>query len=275
MEINQEASEETCKIKVEDTCVGSSFDVCKIEINEEPKREPVYDAFIDYLDSNEFSIDTKVEQDEYKFSLVEEKQTTNEESCPQEGNKMKIMETSHSSHKGKYTGQAAEGKISNKSMKVGCENRPYKCEICFKQFTTKGVLKRHLRVHTGEKPYKCEICFKQFGQESNLKRHLRVHTGENPYKCEICFKQFSQKAHLNDHLRLHTGEKPYKCEICLKQFKKKSSLTIHLRVHTGEKPYKCEICFKLFSEAGTLKKHLRVHTGEKPYKCEILSSLVK
>ncbi|XP_072397042.1 uncharacterized protein [Diabrotica undecimpunctata] len=79
MEIKQEVSE-TCKIETE-TCDGP-LDAFKIEIKEEPMRESAYHAS-DYfgLDKplNEFPINTEVEQDEYKFTLFEEKQTTNEE----------------------------------------------------------------------------------------------------------------------------------------------------------------------------------------------------
>uniref|UniRef100_A0A6P7G9M0 Zinc finger protein 595-like n=1 Tax=Diabrotica virgifera virgifera TaxID=50390 RepID=A0A6P7G9M0_DIAVI len=209
MEIKQETSEKTCKMEV---CAGL-LDTFKIEIKEEPKTEAVYDTFVD-SELNEFPLKTEVEQDEYKFSQFEEKPTTNKESCPQEENKMKIMETFPSAHNRKSTCQDAEGKTVNQNIKVQTRQEPYKCEICFKQYTVSSSLKKHLRVHTGEKPYKCEICLKQFNQSGAFKKHSRVHTGEKPYKCEICFKQFNQGGYLKIHLRIHTGEKPYKCEIC-------------------------------------------------------------
>ncbi|CAG9828124.1 unnamed protein product [Diabrotica balteata] len=73
MEIKQEASEKTCKVETYD----SPLNALKIEIKEEPKTETASDAF-DYL--KEFPVNNEVKQDEYKFTLFEEKQATTKES---------------------------------------------------------------------------------------------------------------------------------------------------------------------------------------------------
>ncbi|XP_050518741.1 zinc finger protein 468-like [Diabrotica virgifera virgifera] len=86
--------------------------------------------------------------------------------------KMEMMETliGHSSYDVNYMGTHDEGKKINQNMKVATGRRSYKCEICFKQFTTASHLKRHLRVHTGDNPYKCSICFKQCTDRSYLQQ---------------------------------------------------------------------------------------------------------
>lgn len=49
----------------------------------------------------------------------------------------------------------------------------FTCDYCRKQFTTKGSLVQHLRIHSGVKPYKCNYCHMQFRQASNKFQHER------------------------------------------------------------------------------------------------------
>lgn len=52
--------------------------------------------------------------------------------------------------------------------------RTYRCvgfEGCDVVFTRAEHLTRHRRKHTGEKPYKCDICNKNFSRVDNLKQH--------------------------------------------------------------------------------------------------------
>ena len=48
-------------------------------------------------------------------------------------------------------------------------------------FRSTGKLTVHQRLHTGVKPYKCDMCGKNFREPSQLAVHLRVHNGEKQY----------------------------------------------------------------------------------------------
>ncbi|XP_070999051.1 zinc finger protein 585B-like [Oncorhynchus clarkii lewisi] len=157
---------------------------------------------------------------------------------------------------------------------------PLPCPHCGEEFSTKALLKDHLRTHSSR--VHCSRCDKTFSTKSNLLVHQRIHTGERPYLCPQCGKSFSLAGSLKLHLRIHAGEKPYCCTYCDKRFTSKSHCNLHLRIHTGEKPYQCPDCGRCFADGNVLKNHRRTHTGEKPFQCRLcdkafaqLSSLKK
>lgn len=180
-------------------------------------------------------------------------------------------------------------------------DRPFTCEICFKNYPTSTALMNHMRYHRGQRPYQCEVCNKAFATNSHLVTHRRVHTGERPFQCRLCRRSFAdrsayvkhERTHgpngtiikrykcdecgnsfvdscgLKKHVRIHTGERPYCCSVCQKTFSTSSTFVAHKRIHSGERPYKCENCDKMFITKSHLLTHRRTHTGEKPFSCQV------
>ncbi|XP_075972346.1 uncharacterized protein LOC142974083 isoform X2 [Anticarsia gemmatalis] len=134
------------------------------------------------------------------------------------------------------------------------------CRDCGKAFYTVTALKIHRRVHNGDRPYKCEVCGRDFRQWSDLKYHkASIHSNQKMFKCEFCDKEFARKYSLSVHRRIHTGERNYKCEYCSKTFRASSYRLSHMRTHTSVKPHKCSQCEKCFRVAADLRRHMLIH----------------
>lgn len=144
-----------------------------------------------------------------------------------------------------------------------------------------------LPTSTGEKPHQCSICWRSFSLKDYLIKHMVTHTGVRAYQCSICNKRFTQKSSLNVHMRLHRGEKSYECYICKKKFSHKTLLERHVALHsasngtppTGTAPgaragppgvvactegttYVCSVCPAKFDQIEQFNDHMRMHVSD-------------
>ncbi|KAK7793154.1 hypothetical protein R5R35_011028 [Gryllus longicercus] len=146
--------------------------------------------------------------------------------------------------------------------------KPFRCLICKKHFSTKGIAVLHMKIHFGDKPNKY-VFRRNFRQKNDLFPGKDIQCGENPMECYVCKKNFTEIGELIAHVRIHTGGRPYECDVCEKIFWQKYNFFEHMRIHTGEKPFECNVCNKNFARRGNLIVHMRIHTGEKPFQCRV------
>ena len=153
-----------------------------------------------------------------------------------------------------------------------CDERQFMCHICGNAFKEKGVLKKHLVIHSGIRNYKCEYCTKSFFRAEQLKAHIVTHTGERNFVCEICAKTFVYSNGLSNHIKIvHDGIRAYKCKVCQKQFTHPTTLKHHMLIHSGERKFQCQECGKKFTEKSALTRHSYIHTGVRKHKCTVCS----
>ncbi|ODM93321.1 putative zinc finger protein [Orchesella cincta] len=70
---------------------------------------------------------------------------------------------------------------------VAEEDKRFECAICKKRFLLNCRLIKHRKLaHSNEKPWKCNVCAREFKVERYLKEHMRGHENVKPFTCHIC-----------------------------------------------------------------------------------------
>ena len=148
-----------------------------------------------------------------------------------------------------------------------CCKTAHSCTICYKKFTRKDSLKRHLLTHGNSKSYRCDRCSCHFNRRDYLQKHMRrVHlkptsiTNDlktNEYICSVCNKQFKWKHNLIQHKMIHSENNPNVCKICGAKFARSSHLKEHTLVHNKDRSHVCLFCDTTFTRAKYLNAHMR------------------
>ena len=55
------------------------------------------------------------------------------------------------------------------------------CEICQRSYSSASALQIHFRTHTGERPFKCSVCGKAFTTRGNLKVNRQPQPRKQPH----------------------------------------------------------------------------------------------
>uniref|UniRef100_A0A668AA62 Sal-like protein 1 n=1 Tax=Myripristis murdjan TaxID=586833 RepID=A0A668AA62_9TELE len=84
---------------------------------------------------------------------------------------------------------------------------PNECVICHRLLSCQSALRMHYRTHTGERPYRCKVCSRTFTTKGNLKTHQSVHRStlslRAQHSCPICQRKFTNAVVLQQHVRMH------------------------------------------------------------------------
>ncbi|XP_002400292.2 protein krueppel-like [Ixodes scapularis] len=86
-----------------------------------------------------------------------------------------------------------------------------------------------------DRPFRCKYCARQFSLKGNMVSHERMHTRERPYSCTHCPRSFMWHSAFINHLRRHVGQLPFKCTLCTNTFVSRKSLAMHMaKSHPAE-----------------------------------------
>eukprot|EP00479_Gromia_sphaerica_P009114 TRINITY_DN3739_c0_g1_i1.p1 TRINITY_DN3739_c0_g1~~TRINITY_DN3739_c0_g1_i1.p1 ORF type:complete len:331 (+),score=75.32 TRINITY_DN3739_c0_g1_i1:660-1652(+) len=93
----------------------------------------------------------------------------------------------------------------------------FTCPACHKQFTRRGNLTRHYKLHSGLRPFRCVECGKSFASKGNLKTHSVVHTKPSKVYCEYCGRSYARQGFLDKHVEKHVQQGDSKQEKYVKE----------------------------------------------------------
>lgn len=159
------------------------------------------------------------------------------------------------------------------------------CESCQKPFTSKKLLKVHIKdFHLGKMPFKCEYCYMEFATRSEYDFCIKTHKiDSDALNKSLTLRDFANTSNNSQNLNVgnlsqsdveanvcvsENGE--YICDVCHRPFNSSTGLLRHkVRKHNqknkkkyfikGMKNAKCDICNREFSTQSYMQLHKKLH----------------
>ena len=146
------------------------------------------------------------------------------------------------------------------------------CYECGKMFNNSNLLKMHLQTHERDtgKSFECYVCKKKFRNIPNVKRHLALSHAITPIHiiCHICSASVKE-AYLSSHMKsIHNSDRTrVNCERC-GIWVLKSTFKVHMMKHT-DMGVNCKVCGKFLKSSYSLTTHMKtVHSDNFKFRCE-------
>lgn len=149
---------------------------------------------------------------------------------------------------------------------------PFKCECCAKGFTSKRMLKFHMKYHPTKMLEKCSFCRRTFASSQEAKQHESQCAIKRQMECYLCKTTFTFKSSLVRHMPQHTGLNHLKCQYCNRTFARKDYLKIHTQSHIQELQFQCKQCQLRFPQKSDLDAH---NCTCKIFKCDLCNYTTK
>ncbi|KAI8431664.1 hypothetical protein MSG28_016143 [Choristoneura fumiferana] len=133
-------------------------------------------------------------------------------------------------------------------------NSPFKCEHCYKGFSSEATFKNHNLKHHDPSvgSQVCRLCQSRFRIPANLRTHAETHRLK--FVCRDCRFVASNRYHAITHSREHSGFQ-YVCKYCGASFKKPSTHGTHVRIQHPSQNTSCDVCGETFQGEFGLRMH--------------------
>ena len=141
----------------------------------------------------------------------------------------------------------------------------HRCDVCFKCFKEKALLKTHCFTVHENTVTECIVCKNKLSTPHSIYTHSLTHADVREYQCDVCQRDFKSEKSLNQHKKIHDPDRrPYReCPICGKKILSRSHFYEHVNAHDSNTKeiikLKCDVCDSSFQHASSLRRHALRH----------------